>query len=395
LSENEEAKDDFFVTEESAAEKELRLAKELIKKTEDAVDSEEDEDKVLEKLQQEALERRGKLTIAVADQLKDEYPAKLHRGHVADVTCIVVSSDGKTCITGSKDCSVIVWDLQSGQKKHIIKGLKHNRKTGNHFDEVLCLALSDDSKFLVTGGKDRLIKLWDGTTYEALEAFKGHRDSITGLAFQRGRHLLFSASADRSVKVWNLDDMAYMDSLFGHTSIITDIDSYITERALTCGNDCSVRLWKVAEESQLLFHGQSLSIDCIRIVNHEWFVTGSQDGSLGLWKITKKKPSYLIQGAHNGLWVTSLAVLPNSDLVASGSYDGWINLYRFTGASLELKTRVECKGYINGLSFSRDGQTLVAAIGQDYKYGRWTPTVKTKFGFVEVGLGLSFRNKAN
>lgn len=55
LSENEEAKDDFFVAEESAAEKELRMAKELIKRTQDAIDSDEDEDAVREKLQQEAV----------------------------------------------------------------------------------------------------------------------------------------------------------------------------------------------------------------------------------------------------------------------------------------------------------------------------------------------------
>jgi ribosomal RNA-processing protein 9 len=260
---------------------------------------------------------------------------------------------------------------------------------------VLCLALSDDSRFLVSGGKDRLIKLWDGATYEPIETFKGHRDSVTGLGFQRGRHLLFSASADRSVKVWNLDDMAYMDTLFGHTAVITDLDCYLTERALTCGNDCSVRLWKTAEGSQLLFHGQTLSIDCVRIINHEWFVSGSQDGSVGLWKTSKKKPSYLVQGAHGGKWVTALAVLPNSDLVASGSYDGWINLYQFTGKTLELKGRVVCKGYVNALAFTRDGQKLVAGIGQDYKYGRWTPTVKTKFGFAEVVLGLSLRTRTN
>lgn len=337
--------------------------------------------------------------MAIADQLAPEYQSKLHRGHIADVTCIVVSNDGKICVTGSKDCSLIVCkdkpgNLQTGEKKLIIKGLKHNRKTGHHYDEIQSLALSDDSKFLASGGKDRLIKLWDGTTFEPIQTLKGHRDSITGLGFQRNRHLLFSASADRSVKVWNLDDMAYMDTLFGHTGVITDLDCYMSERALTCGNDCTVRLWKTAEGSQLLFQGQSRSIDCVRVINHEWFVSGSEDGSVALWKASKKKPSYLIKEAHGGLWVTALAVLPNSDLVASGSYDGWINLYQFTGKMLQLKARVQCIGYINSLAFARNGEKLVAAIGQDYKYGRWTPTVKTKLGFAEVELGLNFRTKA-
>lgn len=43
---------------------------------------------------------------------------------------------------------------------------------------------------------------------------------------------------------------------YGHHDCITAIDSLTRERAVTCGGrDRSVRIWKIVEESQLIFHG--------------------------------------------------------------------------------------------------------------------------------------------
>lgn len=54
-------------------------------------------------------------------------------------------------------------------------------------------------------------------------------------------------------------------------------------------------------------------------MNEEHFVSGSQDGSIGLWSVKKKKPvCYLNFGAK---WITSIGTAYNSDLVVAGSYD--------------------------------------------------------------------------
>uniref|UniRef100_A0A6U2FL69 Uncharacterized protein n=1 Tax=Chlamydomonas euryale TaxID=1486919 RepID=A0A6U2FL69_9CHLO len=87
----------------------------------------------------------------------------------------------------------------------------------------------------------------------ALQSFAGHRDVVTALAFRDGSHQLFSASFDRTVKMWSLDDRAYMDTLFGHQAEVLCLDALRAERALTGGSDRTVRLWKVPEESQLVF----------------------------------------------------------------------------------------------------------------------------------------------
>jgi ribosomal RNA-processing protein 9 len=72
-------------------------------------------------------------------------------------------------------------------------------------------------------------------------------------------HELYSCSFDRSVKLWNVDQMAYVETLFGHQDKIMAIDSLQKERCITCGaRDRSVRIWKIMEESQLVFNGTHL-----------------------------------------------------------------------------------------------------------------------------------------
>lgn len=231
--------DEFFEPEETPEEKRIRMAKDLIRQAEEAGKNPEE---VSNMLNQTSLDNKGRLTVEIAHTLKENYDSVFLKGHLLGVTCVVMMPDNKHCITGSKDCCLIVWDLESMTKKHVIKGFRHDRKYGGHFDEVFCVAVSDDAKYIASSGKDRTIKIWDGVSYTTVETFKGHRDTINALKFCPNSHILFSASSDRCVKVWNLDDMVFMDTLYGHQSFIFDIDTYNNERAITCSYDCSVRL---------------------------------------------------------------------------------------------------------------------------------------------------------
>lgn len=48
-----------------------------------------------------------------------------------------------------------------------------------HVDEILALALSSDGKYLVSGGRDRRLGVWDAEKNEWIRSFGGHRDMIT------------------------------------------------------------------------------------------------------------------------------------------------------------------------------------------------------------------------
>jgi WD40 repeat protein len=71
-----------------------------------------------------------------------------------------------------------------------------------HEDSVLTLAFSPDGKTLASGGSDCTIRLWNIDTGETIAQFK-HLGSVKSLAFSPDGRSLVSGSWDRTVKVWS------------------------------------------------------------------------------------------------------------------------------------------------------------------------------------------------
>jgi ribosomal RNA-processing protein 9 len=76
-------------------------------------------------------------------------------------------------------------------------------------------------------------------------------------------------------------------------------------------------------------------------------------------------------------WIQSIASCKGSEIVASGSGDGYIRLWavqpsRHGGAgSLKPVGALPAAGYVNGLALGRSGKLCVAALGQEPRLGRW------------------------
>ncbi|OXB52974.1 hypothetical protein ASZ78_000341 [Callipepla squamata] len=311
-------------------------------------------------------------------------------------------------------------EVESGKRLCVVPGGKKGTKGQpmGHTAHILCIAISSDGKYLATGDRNKLILIWEAATCKHLYTFTGHRDAVSGLSFRKGTYQLYSASHDRSVKVWNVEENAYVETLFGHQDVITGMDSLSRDCCVTSGGrDGTVRFWKIPEESQLIFYGHQGSIDCIQLINEEHMVSGADDGSVALWGLAKKKPLALVRQSHGmqgsaqdlqqPYWVSAVAALLNSDLVATGSHSGCVKLWKCgegfqkleplydiplvqMGKALVKLPRVgaglgqlQCagadtcyflqNGFVNSLKFSSAGDFLVAGIGQEHRYHPCAP----------------------
>ncbi|XP_075618082.1 U3 small nucleolar RNA-interacting protein 2-like [Balearica regulorum gibbericeps] len=276
-------------------------------------------------------------------------------------------------------------EVESGKRLCAVPGGKKGTEERHmgHASHVLCMAVSSDGKYLATGDRNKLIMIWDAATCKRLHIFTGHRDAVSGLSFRKGTHQLYSASHDRCVKVWNVAENAYVETLFGHQDVIAGLDSLSRECCVTAGGrDGTVRLWKIPEESQLVFYGHQGSIDCIQLINEEHMVLGADDGSVALWGLTKKKPLALARQAHGvqdvrGLqqpyWISAVAALRNTDLLATGSHSASVKLWKCGEGfrKLEPLWDIPLVGFVNSLAFSAAGDFLVVGLGQEHRLGRW------------------------
>ncbi|XP_062979445.1 U3 small nucleolar RNA-interacting protein 2 [Elgaria multicarinata webbii] len=386
---NNEAEEEI---EETPQEKKLRLAKlylEQLRQQEEEKAEEEafEKDLVAGRLKEDVLEQKGKLQRQIAKILQppDSSDIRILRGHQLPITCLVISPDDQCIFSAAKDCSIIKWDVESGKKLHVIHGGKKGTENSfvGHTTHILSMAISSDGKYLATGDRSKLIMIWEAATCRHLYKFTGHRDVVSGLSFRKGTHQLYSASHDRSIKVWNVAENAYVETLFGHQDVITGLDSLSRECCVTAGGrDGTVRVWKVPEESQLVFYGHRGSIDCIQLINEEHMVSGADDGSIALWGLSKKKPLATVKQAHSrhgtqGLeqpyWISSVAALLNSDLIATGSHSASVKLWKCAEGFRKLEPLFEIPlvGFVNSLKFSNSGNFLVAGIGQEHRLGRW------------------------
>ena len=69
-----------------------------------------------------------------------------------------------------------------------------------HMDHVLCVQFKDN--MLVSGSGDCTIIVWDLSTYEMKRTLRGHKAAVTTLQFDSSR--IISGSLDRLIKIWDL-----------------------------------------------------------------------------------------------------------------------------------------------------------------------------------------------
>ncbi|KAI3876414.1 hypothetical protein MKX03_024283 [Papaver bracteatum] len=292
----------------------------------------------------------------------DEF--RLLARHNQSVTAIALADDDLTGFSASKDGSIFQWDVESGNTGEYMWPNKEST-------DVLSIAVSSDGRYLAAGGLDSHVHLWDTRTRQHIQAFPGHGGPVSCLPFREGASQLISGSYDRTIKLWNVEDRASMDTLYGHLGEVLTIDCLQKERVLSVGRDRTMRLFKVAEESQLVFRAPAASLECCCFISNDEFLTGSDDGSLKLWNPMRREPAFIVENAHpilpsydelstkdnrvsngddeagngnikaEGLsssvrsCVGSVAVCRSSDLIASGAGNGSVNLWGIDG---EAKT---------------------------------------------------------
>ncbi|CAB3404840.1 unnamed protein product [Caenorhabditis bovis] len=365
---------------EDAHERNFREAKKLLEKIQTVA---KDDEEVEEKLKEDAIMRTGTQMRQIADSVSlsddDEFTYKAHR---LSPLCVAFSPDSRYIVSAGKESSIVKYDVKEKKIVGVIKRVKKSNEVQKaHYGVIFALAVSQDQKFLASGGYDNVVKIWNFNTLDHIKDLSGHRGAIYSLCFQLKTNNLFSASQDRSVKMWDVDQLGLVDTMYGHQDGVQQISILSKQRVATVGGrDRTARLWKVEDESQLMFTGMPncTSLDCVSMINEEHFATGSADGSIALWSFWKKRPLFVRKEAHgsangSGRWIVALTVLPYTDLMASGSNEGELKLWKIGQdfKKITLFFSYSINGFINSLQFSPNGKMIAVASGKEHKDGRW------------------------
>jgi WD40 repeat protein len=118
------------------------------------------------------------------------------KGHMAFVSSVAYSPDGKTLASGSADTTIKLWDVATGKEQATLKGHTDNTVTS--------VAYSPDGKTLASGSWETTIKLWDVATGKEQATLKGHTHYVYSVAYSPDGKTLASGSYDETIKLWDV-----------------------------------------------------------------------------------------------------------------------------------------------------------------------------------------------
>ena len=159
-------------------------------------------------------------------------------GHSKDVNNFVFSADGRLVVSGSRDGSLILWDVSRGKKVRSFGFLSA------HQDRLEDCAFSADGKRIVSASLDNTLKVWNATNGKLIFTLEGHSQAVFACVFSPDDRQILSASSDDSLKIWNAKNGTEVKTLLGHERDVTAC-AYSPDGKLiaSVSQDQTIRIW--------------------------------------------------------------------------------------------------------------------------------------------------------
>ncbi|KAK1813518.1 hypothetical protein LTR12_012087 [Friedmanniomyces endolithicus] len=319
-------------------------------------------------------------------------------GHTDSVYC--VQFDEEKIITGSRDRTIRVWDLNTFQCIRVIGGPNVRPTLGPkvlrtvdypsfhlatasvngtaygdniyhvprewHDASILCLQY--DEEILVTGSSDSDLLVWDIKTYQPRKRLKRHTGGVLDVALD-GKHII-SCSKDSRIIVWDRKTLEYRGELTGHRGPVNAVQLR-GKHLVSASGDGIARMWDIEAMRLVKEFGQKerglAAVEFAEDMQH--VLAGGNDNITYKFEVETGKEVMQYTG-HSQL-VRSLWLDSANKRVVSGSYDLDLRVYDLeTGQEIwraeEWTTSwmlAAKSDYRRIVATSQDGRILVVDFG--------------------------------
>ncbi len=254
---------------------------------------------------------------------------KTIKGHIHTINSIAFSPNNSKLASCGNDGTIKIWDVKLGTEIKTLTG---------HTGMVYDLAWTPDGKKLASGGYDGTVKIWDVRSGSLQAALTGHTGKVLGVAIAPGGSGIASCSEDKSIKIWDMNNGTLLHTLRGHAGMVQSIAYSRQGRQLISGSeDGTIKIWDIDIAQQIrTLRGHDRSVTSIAIAPID-VPSPAAD--------TREGDSYTTRPDHN--------------IVASGSWDGYIKIWDAHTGELK-RTLTNHNDWVTGVTISADGRTLVS-----------------------------------
>jgi WD40 repeat protein len=334
---------------------------------------------------------------------------KALHGHTGAVHCLAFHPGCHFLASGGEDGTVRLWDVTDGRLLQTLHA---------HDGAVRCLALTPDGQVLASAGGGTAVRLWSVPGGEPLQTLEKHRAPVICLALSPNGRFLASGSEDTCIRLWSLPEGRSLKTLAAHQEPVNCLRFTPDGRRLVSAGgawhpewapedgDYKVRLWSVPR-GQLLrtLEGHRNWISSLSVSPDGRYLASGGTEVL-IWALTDGKrrsrdgvgpallrPSRPIAESRGmGNWTSCLAMSPDGRVLAGGTMDRMLGLWRLPDGALTVLAGHERA--ISCLTFSPDGRLLISG-SEDHTLRLWdvaeSRELKTLTGHTQPVTCLALR----
>ncbi len=310
-------------------------------------------------------------------------------GHTAEVVKVLFTPDGKQVVTVSRDKTVRIWDVQTGQTVRVLRPPIGHGLAG----ELYAGALSPDGKTLavagwgILDGKDRVGPIYlMPLTGRPVRVLKGISRAIYALAFSPDGKRLAAGWAEGTVVVWDLASGRPEKTLTGHTKAINALAfSPDGSRLASASSDHTIRLWSMASgKEEAVLKGAPDVVMAVAWTPDGKKVLGGgyHDGNVHLWDAATGAEKRVIDQNLVPGGVFDLTVANGQDVLCTWRQRRGRQQFRRGVSHVDPTTGEHRDGLVlregstaTALStaLTQDGKLAATSGGDDHQTYLWTP----------------------
>ena len=202
-------------------------------------------------------------------------------GNKREVTSMIQLKDNRL-LSISEDGTCFTWDVT---KKKILKII--------YLEQSIHL-LSEISNGYIAIDSRALIKLYNTNNFSKSKYLVGHSDDISSLLYLPNGKLL-SGSKDKTIRVWDIKEQICEKVLKGSNGKIVNLAQLFDGSVISSCSDGSINMWDIEMGHKLnVLNSQSVSA-IIFIQLNDNFIFSSSKESIDIWKIKTAKRIGLVE----------------------------------------------------------------------------------------------------